>query len=95
MTYREYQIWVEEFNIEPWGEVRADLNAALVTSTLVNCQTGGKANARPADFMPEFGRRHVERSDEELLDLGVKANAMLGGNVRRRVPEGECFGSGI
>ena len=36
MPYREYVDWVALWQIEPWGDARGDMQAALVATLLAN-----------------------------------------------------------
>jgi hypothetical protein len=45
--------WMAYFELEPWGEERADLRAGIVASTLANIHRSDKTRAfSPLDFMP-------------------------------------------
>lgn len=51
-TFRE---WLAYYELEPFGEVRADLRAGIVASVIANAnRVKGKAFS-PQDFMPDFG----------------------------------------
>ena len=50
LSYTEFQEWCLYYQIEPWGEDRADLRAGIVASTLHNVYAawvGSDATARP------------------------------------------------
>jgi hypothetical protein len=40
LSYTEFQEWCLYYQIEPWGEDRADLRAGIVASTLANVYAG-------------------------------------------------------
>jgi hypothetical protein len=78
------------YEIEPWGEQRADLRAGIVASTMANTARDPKKKAKPfeaSDFMPKF-----EPSDPQepnaLLAKVEAINAAFGG-VDKRAPENE------
>lgn len=86
MAYSEFREWCEYYEIEPWGESRADLRAGLICSAVVNY--AGKVRhenlppAIPLDFMP-YAERPVapviEAGDPETE--GRKIDALLFGIV--------------
>ena len=47
-------------------------------------QTHG-VKVTPDEFIPQFGSKvaPVERTDDELISLAIKANAMMGGKYGR------------
>jgi len=60
LSYAEFQEWCWYYQIEPWGEDRADLRAGIVSSTIANyagkVRSEGTQQAMPADFMPYLER---------------------------------------
>jgi len=53
MDSHELAEWIAFYAIEPFGEQRADLRAAIVASVIANCNRGKNQKAfKPADFMP-------------------------------------------
>lgn len=82
MLVSEYLLLATAESIEPRGEIRADLRAGIVASTIVNSNPWRKSGnpVKPADFMPEFGRRR--KQDMKLLATQLKAYTLkLGGTV--------------
>ena len=62
-----------EERLDPRGESRADLRAAIGTSVLANCNRGkGKPAFKPADFMPKFGPQKT--ADPKKLAADLAAN---------------------
>lgn len=67
MTTEDFRGWMAYYNIEPFGERRADLRAGIVAAAVRNGLRGKGTRAfRATDFMPEFGRRAVD--DEVIAD---------------------------
>ena len=66
LSYSEFQEWCLYYQVEPWGEDRADLRAGIVASTIANyagkVRADGADPALPADFMP-----YLDRSEPEAL----------------------------
>lgn len=56
VTRSERLLWQAWYNIEPWGEARADLRTATVACVIANSNRKKGAKAfTPKDFMPDFG----------------------------------------
>jgi len=54
---REFAEWRAFYELEPWGDDRADLRAGIVASTIANVNRGkGQKAFNPGDFMPEFDK---------------------------------------
>jgi hypothetical protein len=74
LSYREFCEWCLYYQIEPWGEERADLRAGIVASTIASY--AGKERsmsappALPADFMPYLDRPEPAEpaEDQPLTD---------------------------
>jgi hypothetical protein len=67
-------------DLEPWGDERADLRAAIVASAVANVPANfwGKAGrARPKDFMPDFGR--TEQVAQSGSQMALEAMAWVAG----------------
>lgn len=79
----EWQRWLEFNEVNPIGDERDDLRAAMVCSTVA--QVHG-ARTKPSDFIPEFGPRPQREpmTDDQLRDQAMKLTAMLGGKIRRK-----------
>lgn len=61
---REFAEWRCYYELEPWGEERADLRAGIIASTVYNIGKGKGRMLSPADFMPKFDRRR--QTQEEI-----------------------------
>lgn len=80
MDSRELSEWSAYYGLNPWGPERADLRAGTVAAIVANCHTTD-TTYRPSDFMPQFGPQEPV-SDEDLRLAAIRANALLGGDVR-------------
>ena len=82
----ELHDWMAVYSSDPWGEDRADLRAGIIAATIA--WGNGAKGAKPADFMPSFGEppEPEVKSDEQLLAMAKKLNAMMGGTVKARTP---------
>jgi hypothetical protein len=65
----EFAEWIAYCGIDPFGEERDDLRAALVACTVAN--TFSKKRYKPADFMPDFDK-HTEPMDAQQLEMALK-----------------------
>lgn len=87
LSYAEFQEWCLYYQIEPWGESRADLRAGIVASTLANIYMdfrGVDEKYKPADFMPYLDKPEPELQpviEQELTDeqLAAWADAAIYG----------------
>ncbi len=87
LSYREFLDWCVYYEVEPWGETRADLRAGIVASTIANYagkqRSDGAEPAIPTDFMPYLDRQKIGIIAEEqhLTDdeLAIWADAAIFG----------------
>jgi len=57
MSYDEFLNWIAYFELEPFGEERADLRSGVIAATIANVYRDPKKQKKafePADFMPKF-----------------------------------------
>ena len=58
MGAREFMEWAEFYELDPWGDKRADLRESILCSLVANAlRKKGSKRLAPKDFMPEFGKR--------------------------------------
>ena len=87
LSYAEFQEWCLYYQIEPWGEDRADLRAGIVASTIANYagkeRSNGADPALPADFMPYLdGPEQAPQAEAQPLtdeELAAWADAAIFG----------------
>jgi len=60
------------------ARLRGDIQASIVAATVANAASD-RPRAKPADFMPEWGKR--KKTPQEMWAAVVQANANLGGSV--------------
>jgi hypothetical protein len=89
MSSREFTEWQAYFALEPFGEERADIRAALVASVIANVNRNPKKRSSPfavKDFMLRFGEAagSREQSVEQQLSLVEMLNAAFGGVDKRK-----------
>lgn len=83
VSSRELTEWMAYYELEPFGEERADLRAGIIASTVANVNRAKGKAYQPQDFMPKFGRRGA-RSWQELMAAVERMNALFGGRDERR-----------
>lgn len=90
ITCRELQEWKAEYEIEPFGEERADLRAAIIASTIANCWS--KKTYTPAEFMPDFDREENPQQSVEQMQARMKLafKTMRQGAKKNVKPTGPC-----
>jgi hypothetical protein len=90
MSSLEFAEWMEFGEIEPWGEERADVRAAIVASTVANANRDPKARKKPftvGDFMPKFGEPAKRRQTwQEQLAMAEMLTEALGGTRIKAAP---------
>jgi len=72
---RELTEWLAYYQIEPWGEERADLRAAINTTVLANVNRGKSQRAyKIEDFMPDFDAAagQAERPQQDWRDMRAR-----------------------
>jgi hypothetical protein len=74
MEAREFDEWMAYWAVEPWGEVRADYRAGMITAMVANSQ-GAKTKGRPfeaSDFFDLYnaGEPKIQKqSGEQMLSF--------------------------
>jgi len=72
MSGQEFQQWKQFFALEPLGERRGDVQAALICSVIVNCmrmfsgKRGGGKFAEVKDYLLEFSGTKVRPSAKDV-----------------------------
>ena len=78
LTARELMNWIAFYELEPWGEKRADLRAGIIASTTYNMQRGKGSALKASDFMPDFEPQKAQTVAEMqaifLASTGAKFN---------------------
>ena len=56
------------YNLDPFGEVRGDLQAGIVASTIANANSGkGSKTFQPADFMPLMEK--PKQNEDDMISI--------------------------
>lgn len=78
ITERDFQRWLTYYQVEPWGEQRADLRSAIIACTIANC-SGSKKRWKPKDFMP-----FAEQSTQQQASVLQALTKMMGGEIENK-----------
>lgn len=84
MPYSLYLEWMQYYELEPFGEERADLRAGIIAATVANClaRKKGRPAFRVTDFMPLLkAEPKREKTPEELFKKIQAINFLFGGEV--------------
>lgn len=84
MPYRILREWQDYAMLEPFGEERDDLRAAIIASTIANVFRGKRRRPfKPVDFMPQFNLAPPKPpTPDQLFAKVVFINRLLGGEFR-------------
>jgi len=91
MSSKEFSQWMAFSSVEPIGDERADLRAALITSVLANINRNPETKPEPftlSDFLFDFWKVAEEEPEgsgwESQLALIEMINCALGGSDLRK-----------
>lgn len=85
MSSEEFVYWQAYASIEPFGDARGDLQAAIIASTIANRHRGPKEQAyKLADFLPNFTPRRRLTSPEAQKEFFRAMTLAVGGTVISR-----------
>ncbi|OWK37886.1 hypothetical protein FRUB_07006 [Fimbriiglobus ruber] len=59
MTYAEFVHWYAAYQLDPWGEYREDVRAAVIGAATVGCFASNKV--RPSDLMVEWDKPEISQ----------------------------------
>ncbi|MCS7159473.1 MAG: DUF4035 domain-containing protein [Gemmatales bacterium] len=84
MPWSELSTWLAYYSLEPWGEDRADLRAAIVASVIANANRS--SDTPPFElwqFMPDFAGDYENLSRESSMteDQFLSLMAAMGAKV--------------
>ena len=82
---RQYSEWRAYYEVEPWGEERADLRSAIIACTIANVNRAKGKAFKPSDFMPEFNKPIKERQTQaEMIAVMTQFAAKHNAAIERR-----------
>ena len=69
MSSEEFSLWLEMYQVDLWGELRAYERAGVVASTVANyagmMRSKSAEPAKPSDFMPLMGNAPEEETEPD------------------------------
>ncbi len=72
-----------EYSLEPWGEIRSDIQGAIVACTVASTWSGKGSKPKVEDFMPKFDTAEPEpMTHEEAVEHLRLMNALMGGREK-------------
>jgi len=77
---------MQYYQLEPFGEERADLRAGIIAATIANTARDPKKRRKPFgpdEFMPQFGQRQQGQPWEQQLQIVEMLNKAFGGQDLR------------
>jgi hypothetical protein len=77
MSAYELREWMALSSLEPWGEVRADLRAAVIAREVRTMLSTGRKKYALLDFMPVVNAEIVKAERENANLLAAKINAFM------------------
>lgn len=92
MSSCEFSEWMAFFQLQPYGEWRADFRTASVMALIANVNRDPKKTSEftPQDFMPDFEKALDERQAQEEMPeherVWNKVRSAFGGLVERPSP---------
>jgi len=78
MSAKEYNLWIADYNIEPWGEIRSDYRAAMIAKTSLLPHSEEDFNIE--DFIVKFEEKPEQTPEQIFKTLGAYTLGM-GGKV--------------
>lgn len=77
------------YDVEPFGDARADVRSAIIASVVANSNRDPKKRKKAftiEDFMPKFGQQEKRQQGwEEQLQIVEMLNAAFGGVDERKI----------
>ena len=73
--------WFAYYQVEPWGEERADWRSAMIARTMAEIHRDDKSRARPFqidEFMPKFDGEAEDKSSQSVDLMNAFMHATRG-----------------
>jgi len=85
ISSRKLSEWMAYYQIEPFGEERGDLRAAIIASTLANIWRGKNSKSyKPSDFMPKFDEQQNRGGAQTAEQMRQMLSAFAGAMAPRK-----------
>jgi hypothetical protein len=80
---KELSEWMAFDSIEPIGDIRTDLAAGIVASTVANCHRGKSQQAfMPMDFMPLHQKETTAENAAEEVGSKLRAFSIMNKSIK-------------
>jgi len=79
MSAKEYNVWIAEYQIEPYGELREDLRAGTIVKS--NLIPHSKKDIKLKDCMLNF-EQPKKKTPKEIFAMLKGYTAAMGGKVK-------------
>lgn len=80
--------WIAYYQMEPFGEERADIRSAIVACTVANVNRGKDQSPYELDnFLPKW-EEPEEQTVEEMIQIAAMFTAAWGGQIDPEIPSG-------
>lgn len=94
ISSREFGEWMALYRVEPWGDLRGDVQAAVVASTMANAYRDRKKRRKPfavKEFLPFEGawEKVAEQAEGETERKGAEAQSRRGAGRAPRLTQEE------
>lgn len=76
---KELSEWIAYNNIDPFGNMRGDIQAGIISSTMANLWADEKT--KPDDFIPEFKGVKEKQNWSEQKRIAEMLNTAFGGKT--------------
>jgi hypothetical protein len=85
MSSAEFVYWQAYASLEPFGDARGDLQAAIIAQTIANRHRGAREKAyKLQDFLPNFQARRRMNTPEAQKEFFRAMTLAVGGQVTPR-----------
>ena len=84
MSAAELQSWWIYYQMSPWGDERNDIRSGMEMAVMVNLWAQKGRRARPADFIPDYFKPHIERKEQtadQMFQTLFAGTQQAGGKV--------------
>lgn len=84
MTSPQLMEWIAYYTIEPFGEDRADIRAAITDITIAAAAANRKKGAKLPkieDFIPKFEAEEKSQTVDEMIQIAAAFTIAAGGKV--------------
>jgi len=82
IPYAKLREWMGYYEVEPWGEERADLRAGTICNAVIAPYSKRKKLPRPLSWFPNFAKGPQVKQTTETMRSAFRAFARAAGRTR-------------